>query len=116
MPFSTLQKRLHAILDLATQYLPERPTPTCQGIWLDPATVNASQHTFPPHTVLCPKSHIGPSVFDLVNAETDCLKNPTLCHVIGQSIIPPFVARVTIHEQLQANSCENRTSRDNSHY
>jgi len=109
MPFITLQKRLRAILDLAIQYLPERPTPTCQGVWLDPDTVNANQYAFSPHTVLCPKPHIGPSVFDLVNAETDCLKNASLCHVIGQSIIPPFVTRVAIQEQLQEKS------RDKSH-
>ncbi len=112
MPFRALQKRLRAILDLAVQHLPERPLPTCQGVWLDPDIVNASQHTFSPHTVLCPKPHIGPGVFDLVNAETDCLKNASLCHVIGQSIIPPFVARVAIQEQLQKNSCETSKNRN----
>ncbi len=114
MPFVALQRRLRTILDLATQHLPDRPLPTCQGVWLDPDTVNASQHMLPSHTVLCPKPHIGAGVFDLVNADTDCLKNPFLCHVIGQSIVPPFVARVATQEQLMQKSSELRMRSDES--
>jgi hypothetical protein len=95
MSFTELQKRLRATLDLATRYLPERPEPSCQGIWLDPDTVNANHHALPPNTILCPKPHIGTGVFDLVNVDRDCLKNPLLCHVIGQTIVSPFVIRVT---------------------
>jgi len=109
MPFTELQKRLRATLDLAARSLPDRPEPSCQGTWLDPDTVNASRHVFPPHTVLCPKPHIGAGVFDLVNADRDCLKNPRLCHVMGQTIVSPFVVRVTTQEQLTQRSNELRT-------
>ena len=109
MPFAELQKRLRATLSLAACSLPDQPEPSCQGTWLDPDTVNASRHVFPPHTVLCPKPHIGAGVFDLVNADRDCLKNPRLCHVMGQTIVSPFVVRVTTQEQLTQRSNELRT-------
>jgi hypothetical protein len=109
MPFADLQKRLRATLDLAARSLPNRPEPSCQGTWLDPDTINASRHAFPPHTVLCPKPHIGDGVFDLVNADRDCLKNPRLYHVMGQTIVSPFVVRVTTQEQLTQQSNELRT-------
>ncbi len=112
MPFTDLQKRLRSLLDLAVQHLPDRPAPACQGVWLDPDTVNVSRHTLPPHTVLCPKPHIGRDVLDLVNADTDCLKNPRLCHVINQSIVPPFVLRVTTQEQLRQQGSELRKRSD----
>jgi hypothetical protein len=89
MPFPLLQQRLRAILDYVVQALPERAQPVCQGILLDPTTVNAAQQRLPVHTILCPKAHIGPGVFDMVDAARDCLKNPRLCHVIGQPITPP---------------------------
>lgn len=108
MPFAELQKRLRATLDLAARNLPDRPEPCCQGIWLDPDTINASRHAFPPHTVLCPKPHIGAGVFDLVNADRDCLKNPRLCHIMGQTIVSPFVVRVTSQEQLSQQSSDLR--------
>lgn len=112
MPFVDLQGRLHAILEIVVQHLPERPEPVCQGTWLDPDNVNASRQALPPRTVLCPKPHIGPGVFDLVNADTDCLKNPLLCHVIGQPIVPPFVVRATTQEQLAQQSSNLRTRSD----
>lgn len=112
MPFPELQKRLRATLDLAALHLPDRPEPCCQGTWLDPDTINADHHAFPPHTVLCPKPHIGPNVFDLVNADRDCLKNPRLCHIIGQTIVSPFVVRVTSRDQLAQQSNDLRTRND----
>ncbi len=104
MPLPVVQQRLHAILDMATQHLPERPAPTCQGIWLDPDTLNASQSAPPGQTLLCPKPHIGPGVVDLVHIDTDCLKNPRLCHVIGQPIVPPTMIRATNQTQLVQQS------------
>jgi hypothetical protein len=99
MPVEALQRRLHAIFDLAVEALPERPKPVCEGMYLDPNTVNSSQTTLPPNTILCPKRHIGPDVLDLVNANTDCLKNPRLCHVMGQpGIIPPFLKDAAVYE------------------
>ncbi|HZO74422.1 MAG TPA: hypothetical protein VFB60_19625 [Ktedonobacteraceae bacterium] len=92
MPHELLQQRLSSTLDLALTCLPE---PACRGIWLDPDTINASQSNHTAATILCPKPHIGPNVFDLVNIDTDCLKNPHLCHVIGQPIVPPFIIRAT---------------------
>lgn len=101
MPIELLQERLRAVLNLASEQLVERPAPVCQGIALDTDTVNASNSTIAAQTILCPKPHIGPGIFDLVNVETDCLKNPRLCHAMGQAIVPPFVLRVITQEQLE---------------
>ncbi len=109
MPFSLLQERLRATLDLAAHSLPDRPKPSCQGLWLDPDTVNSSRYTPPARTVLCLKPHIGQGVFDLVNVDQDCLKNPRVCHVMGQTIITPIVVRVTTQEQLNQVSSDLRT-------
>jgi hypothetical protein len=95
MPLETLQARLRAVLDVAVEQLPERPAPVCRGMLLESRTINASHWTAPLHTILCPKPHIGPDIVDLVHLETDCLKNPRLCHVIGQAILPPFISRVS---------------------
>lgn len=51
-------------------------------------------------------------MFDLVNVETDCLKNPKVCHVIGQSIAPPFLSRVMTQGQLVAHSSTLRQRSD----
>jgi len=91
MDTALLQQRLHAILDLAIEQLPERPTPQCQGILLDSQRVHASGSGQLSRPVLCPKAHVGPNVFDLVDADMDCLKNPRLCHIIGQGVMPSFI-------------------------
>ena len=111
MLLSQVQQRLRAVLDLATQHLPERSQPVCEGTWPDPDTVHVGQQSLPSHTILCPKRHIGPNIADLVNVDSDCLKNPLLCHVIGQPIVPPFVLRVTTQEQLvnQSNDLRGRS-------
>jgi hypothetical protein len=71
---------------------------------LDQDTINADNYTQSMPLILCRKPHIGPEVFDLVHADTDCLQNPLLCHVMDQPILPPFVARATSDEQL-AQQC-----------
>ncbi|HEX4716085.1 MAG TPA: hypothetical protein VH164_14275, partial [Ktedonobacteraceae bacterium] len=95
MPLDLLQQRLRAILDLATDQLPECSAPVCLGRALDEDTINAGNQPLNGPTLLCPKPHVGPRAFDLVNVETDCLKNPLLCHVMDQAIIPPFVLPAT---------------------
>jgi hypothetical protein len=112
MPLSQIQQRLRAVLDLAKQYLPERSQPVCEGAWLDPDTVHAGQRSLPAHTILCPKRHVGPGITDLVNVDSDCLKNSLLCHVMGQPIVPPFVSRVMTQEQLAQRSNDLRTRSD----
>ncbi len=102
--FSLIQQRLRTLLDLAAEHLPERPAPVCQGIMLDEDTINADNYTQSTPLILCRKPHIGPQVSDLVHAETDCLQNPHLCHVMEQPILPPFVARAISDEQL-AQQC-----------
>jgi hypothetical protein len=112
MPLPKMQQRLSAVLDLAAQHLPERSQPACEGTWLDPDTVHAGRRALPTHTILCPKRHIGPHVADLVNVESECLKNPLLCHVMDQPIVPPFVVRVLTQEQLVQRSNDLRTRSD----
>jgi hypothetical protein len=104
LPLAILHERLQALLDYADKCLPERPEPACEGIWLDPDTLHASDRPVPTQTILCPKRHIGANVFDLVDAEKDCNKNPLVCHVIGQGIVRPEVVRVTTREGLQKKS------------
>lgn len=109
MPLESVQQRLHAILDFAIKVLPERLQPVCEGIYLDRDTMNSNRTLPPAQTILCPKKHIGTDVFDLVNVDTDCLKNPRLCHVIGQSMVQPFIVRVTTREQLEQQSLSLRS-------
>jgi hypothetical protein len=110
MPVDDLQTRLKTLLDLAVEYLPRRSTPVCQGVWADPDTINAAHQGLPSQTIICPKPHIGSGIFDLVNVETDCLKNPQVCHVIEQSIVAPYIVRVTSYEQLAQRSNSLRAS------
>jgi hypothetical protein len=103
-----IQQRLRALLDLAAEHLPERLAPVCQGLMLDQDTINADGYTQSMPLILCRKPHIGPQIFDVVNADTDCLQNPLLCHVMDQPILPPFVARATSEEQLAQQSAKLR--------
>lgn len=112
IPIPALQTRLEAILEHALRNLPERTEPACHGIWLDPDSINTSGTPVPPNTILCPKRHIGPGVFDLVDAERDCLKNPKVCHVIGQAIVRPEVIRITTREALFEKSSSLRKRGD----
>lgn len=112
MELATLQTRLRAILDSAIERLPERPAPVCRGIVLDSDAINASNWIASAHTALCPKPHIAPGAFDLVNIESDCLKNPLLCHVLDQAIVPPFVLRVITQEELERQCQFLRTRGD----
>ncbi|HEX7735924.1 MAG TPA: hypothetical protein VF458_13745 [Ktedonobacteraceae bacterium] len=112
MELATLQTRLRALLDSAIEYLPERPAPACRGIVLDSDTINVSNWKEITHHVLCPKPHIGAGVFDIVNPETDCLKNSLLCHVMDQAIVPPFVLRVLTQEELE-RQCQLLRTRGN---
>lgn len=107
-----LQERLRAVLDQATAHLPERADPICEGMWLDPDTVNASGIAPSANLILCPKRHIGPHVFDLVHADTQCLKDPRVCHVIGQGVTRPEVIRVTTRDGLQNKSKSVRSRND----
>ncbi len=112
MPMETLQERLRDVLNYASESLPDRPAPVCEGVWLDPDSINASHRHMPASTVVCPKRHIGESVFDLVDAQHDCLKNPRVCHVIDQKIIPPIVIRATTQEELIQQAGDLRTRND----
>ena len=108
MPLEALQQRLVALLDLAITFLPDRPTPICEGTLLDPDTLNASQRLPFPHAILCPKRHIGPHILDIVDPDKDCLKNPNLCHIIGQPIAPPYIVRATSQADLIRQSSNLR--------
>lgn len=105
---ATLHQRLRSLLDHAVVALPERPAPACYGILLDKDTVNASREHLHNGNVLCPKPHIGPDVFDLVDDRRHCLKDPRLCHVYGQAITPPFVIRVEMLSGLEQQSGDLR--------
>jgi len=112
MEFDLLQARLRAILIYATEQLPEREPLACHGVWLDSDSINASQSTVTTYNVLCPKRHIGPDAFLLVNDREHCLKDPYRCHVIGQPIMPPIVIRATSLNDVQEQSSNIRTRND----
>lgn len=56
-------------------------------------------------------------MFNLVDVDTACLKNPCLCHVIGQPIVPPLVIRPTTWNELEQQVREirerNQSAREN---
>jgi hypothetical protein len=101
MPPGTLQARLRAILTQAVEWLPEREPVACHGIQLDADSINASRDHVTAGNVLCPKPHIGKGVFDTVNQDTHCLKDPRLCHVFGHAIVPPLVIRAVTLDALK---------------
>ncbi|NTU78491.1 MAG: hypothetical protein HGA45_03670 [Chloroflexales bacterium] len=93
MPVDQLQAWLQTILSRCAGVLSARPVEiTCQGVWVDADSLNTGR-TLPDHRVICPKPHIGPGVVDLVDPEMDCMRNPQVCHVIAQPVIPPVVLR-----------------------
>lgn len=112
MEFDRLQERLQDVLEYAIVGLPERAPVACHGIWLDADTINASRGRVPARNILCPKPHIGAEVFDLVSDTEHCLKDPRLCHVIGQPIVPPFVVRAATPDALSQQSSTLRTRSD----
>ena len=112
IPYDQLAPRLRAVLDYAVGQLPERPAVACHGVWLDAESINASRTSEPVGTILCPKPHIGQGVYDLVQIDQHCLKDPRLCHIIGQAIIPPIVVRATTREELDQRARETRARHD----
>ena len=113
MDIDLLQIRLRAILTYVTEHLPEREPLACHGVWLDSDSINASQSTVTTYNVLCPKLHIGPDAFLLVNDREHCLKDPYRCHVIGQPIMPPdCYSRYPSLSDVQEQSNNIRTRND----
>jgi hypothetical protein len=64
--------------------------------------------------VLCPKPHIGANVFDVVDAELQCLKDPRVCHIIGRAaqFQRPEVIRATSLADLDKKGRDLRTQND----
>jgi hypothetical protein len=104
LPLETVQARLRNMLDYACEHLPDRPSPVCEGVWLDADSLNDARFKAPANAIFCRKRHIGNDVYDLVDAELDCLKNPRLCHVINQHIMRPIILRVTTRDELEENT------------
>jgi hypothetical protein len=112
MSVADLQVRIGAVLDRIAGQLAARPTHIrCHGVCLDADTQSPAGEPAPGR-VICPKPHIGAGVIDLVDRTNDCLKNPQVCHVIGQPIIPPFVVRTTTQAELQERTQDLRRQHD----
>ncbi|MBX0331294.1 hypothetical protein K2Z83_26955 [Oscillochloris sp. ZM17-4] len=108
MPVEQLQDLLRSILSQCAETLSARPSAiTCEGAWIDADSLN-DRRTLPTSRVICPKPHIGPGVFDLVDPAADCLRNPKVCHVIGQPIVPPVVLRSLSGGELAGRAGELR--------
>jgi hypothetical protein len=101
LPLDHLQERLRAILSQAVVCLPERVAPACHGFMLDVDSINASSDRQQDYNIVCPKPHIDPGTFDLVHRDRHCLKDPRVCHVMGQAILPPRISRVVNLEDLK---------------
>lgn len=100
-----VQTVLRAALDAALAHLPVRDQPVCEGVRLDPASVNVSGRAAEGNIALCPRRHIGAHIFDLVHIERDCLRNQKLCHVIGQpGVFPLRVVLVSTCSELHEES------------
>jgi len=110
MALEQLHTCLRTILDHACASLPERPSVRCHGVWLDADTLSAGGKLLSP-PILCPKPHIGPRVVDLVDPDTDCLRNARVCHVIGQPIVPPIIVRVATQDELTQRTGQIRAQK-----
>lgn len=91
MDHETLWKRLHFIIEQALQSFPEKREPACYGMMINTESINDSGNILRAYDVICPKPHVSPGVFDLVNREQHCLIDATYCHVIGKINNPPRV-------------------------
>lgn len=112
MPVEQLQEWLRSILSRCVAALADRPTTiACHGVWVDADSLNVGR-TLPARRVLCPKPHIGPGVVDLVDPATDCLRNPRVCHVISQPIVPPVVLRSLTGGELAGRAGDLRQRTD----
>lgn len=111
---AVLTARLRAILDLAEQSLPERPEPACRGMRLDQDTINPSGQLLAANLVLCPKPHIGANMFDVVDADRQCLQDPRVCHIIGKAaqFQRPEVIRAASLADLDKKGSDLRTQSD----
>ena len=108
LPVAQLHGWLRSMLTRCVGVLAERPTDcACHGAWLDGDSLNAGR-SMPARRIVCPKPHIGPDVIDLVDPKTDCLRNPRLCHVMGQPIVPPVVLRALSSGELADRTGELR--------
>src|SRR5207245_516797 len=87
MSTTLIQEHLHTILQHIVTALPDRKPPVCCGVVFDEDSRNANGSLIQGYDVICPKPHIGPDVYDLVSRERHCLREPRLCHAIGQIII-----------------------------
>jgi hypothetical protein len=108
-----LQHTLTTILDQVAAWLPARPEIACHACFPDPDTISAQgQRTTKTSHIFCPKPHISSQQIDLVNIDTDCLKNPKVCHIMGQEshklLFPPFVDRILSLDELQAEIAKLR--------
>lgn len=115
MTTTEVQQRLRAVLEIVITNLPERAEPACHGMCLDNDSHNASRNTggvTAEQRAVCHKPHIGPDIFDIVRIEQDCLKNPRVCHVIGQPIVPPYVMRA--HDETQLHDQSARWRQNNA--
>ncbi len=97
-------QQVHAILrdllDSAHAALGTPVEPRCQGIFLD--NLSASQQIALlersgidtandiSELLICPKAHIGPWRADLVSRTQHCLKDASVCHIIGSSQTKPL--------------------------
>jgi len=114
MDLAVLQERFKALLNDVTsaQTLPERPEPACHGILLDTDTINDGRFHPGTYNTLCPKPHIGPGVFDLVQDKIHCLKDPHLCHIYGQAKLVPFVIRASTQDAMNKQNRDIRNQAD----
>ncbi len=120
---------LSTALDTVEKILSARKSIDCQGIWLDLSTLDtntvidkdtearkrnssvADEMGKIIHNIICPKPHIGRSVFDFVHNERDCLRNEHLCHIIGDgTLLPPAPRSSATLEDLIHNTLTYRIS------
>lgn len=107
---------LAGLIEHVHQALRERVEIRCHGVFLDGLSaaersgLQSREKTDlvdkPAHStelIVCPKPHLGPWRVDLVRRDIHCLKDPQLCHIIGQMeahapVRPPRSARELLSE------------------
>ena len=94
---NTFHEELVSLLDSIHEQLCEPPELTCQGVFLDTASLDEAKNLLLfdrggnllsdkeqlKNLLICPKPHIGPWRVDVVNREQHCCKDGAICHMVG---------------------------------
>lgn len=111
---NAFHEELVSLLDSIHEQLCEPPELTCQGVFLDTASLDEAKNLLLfdrggnllsdkeqlKNLLICPKPHIGPWRVDVVNREQHCCKDGAICHMVGYPDVQPPIRPPRTVEQL----------------